>query len=49
MGKRLVTLALTMLGLALVLAGCDPQPPKDNSNIKEPPAPPPPGAPAPKK
>lgn len=36
-----------VLGLfALVLAGCEKGPPAINDNVKVPPAPPPPGAPA---
>jgi hypothetical protein len=29
----------------ILLAGCEPGPPKDNSNVKGPPAPPPPPSP----
>jgi hypothetical protein len=46
--RRLSIAALALLAAAF-LAGCEEGPPKDNSNIKEPPAPAPPGGPAGKK
>jgi hypothetical protein len=41
MGKVLG--ALVALALVICVVGCDPAPPKDNSNVVPPPAPPPPG------
>jgi ABC-type uncharacterized transport system auxiliary subunit len=40
---RKASLALLALLAAAFLAGCEEGPPKDNSNINEPPAPAPPG------
>lgn len=46
---RRVAFVLLAVLAAAILAGCEAGPPKDNSNIQEPPAPAPPGGPSGKK
>lgn len=46
--RKISFILLAILGAAF-LAGCEAGPPKDNSNIQEPPAPAPPGGPSTKK